>query len=49
MKCVSKQKLEFYREELYNSYASSSTITVFKSRRMTWGGIVERMGEMRNT
>jgi hypothetical protein len=35
-------------EELHNLYSSPSIIRMIKSRNMSWGGHVARMGEKRN-
>jgi hypothetical protein len=37
-----------HNEELQNLYASSDTLRVIKSGRMSWEGNVVRMGEIRN-
>jgi hypothetical protein len=36
-------------KELHNLHASTEIIRVIKPRRVRWAGLVELMGEMRNT
>jgi hypothetical protein len=36
-----------HNEELYDLYSSPNIIRVTKSKKMTWAGHVERMGEVR--
>jgi hypothetical protein len=37
-----------HNEEIRDMYSSLSIITIIKSRRMRWAGLVARMGKMRN-
>jgi hypothetical protein len=37
-----------HKEELHNLYASPNIISIMKSTRMRWAGLVVCMGEMRN-
>jgi hypothetical protein len=39
---------KLHSEELHNLFASQSTITMIKLRRMRWAGHIARIGEKRN-
>jgi hypothetical protein len=39
---------QLYREELHDLHSSRNIITVIKSMRIRWAGLVARMGENRN-
>jgi hypothetical protein len=39
---------ELHNEDLHNLYSPPSKIRMMKSRRMRWGGHVERLGSRRN-
>jgi hypothetical protein len=39
---------KLYNEEIHNLYSSPDIISMVKSRRMRWAGLVARMGEKRN-
>jgi hypothetical protein len=39
---------KLHNEELHILYSSTNIIRIIKSRRMSWAGLVARMGEKRN-
>jgi hypothetical protein len=39
---------KLHNEQLHDLYSSPSIITIMKSRRMRWAGLVTRMGDKKN-
>jgi hypothetical protein len=39
---------KLHNEEIHNLYSSPNIISMVKSRRVRWAGLIARMGERRN-